>query len=315
MRFKFTISLLVLMVTAGTLKAQVDPHFSQYYVYSYRVSGIYRNQWNSFKTPGASVELTTDKNINFGASILNQSAGDGGYNYMTAYASVAYTGVRFGVEGDQRFVFGMQAGFINRKFNPSKFTLGDQWNSVTGYNPNSISSDLPTKNSSMVFDMGAGVLYYDSDPYKKANFYGGLSVSHLTQPRDAFSEGSAGKIPMRYTLHSGVRVSLSDVLSVTPNILYLRQGTANEIVAGAYARIKATDVTDFLFGGNYRFKDAVSPYVGFNHNNMVLGVSYDVNNSDLGRMTKGSGSFEISMSFIGSNGNKANREQFICPRL
>src|SRR5687767_296502 len=96
--------LLIVMCFAGTVKAQVDPHFSQYYVYpawlnpaltgafdgKYRVSGIYRNQWGNispFSTPGFSVEVTTEKNINFGVSVLSQKAGNGGYNYTTAYGN------------------------------------------------------------------------------------------------------------------------------------------------------------------------------------------------------------------------------------
>lgn len=334
MRCIFRISLLALMIVAGNFaKAQVDPHFSQYYVYpswlnpaltgafdgDYRVSGIYRNQWNSigspFSTPGASVEVTTNKNVNFGGSILNQTAGDGGYNYLTAYGSAAYTGVRFGAAGNQRVVFALQAGIINRKFNPAKFTLGEQWNPVTGFNPNHTITDLPTKSKSLVFDVGAGGLYYDANPNQKANVYVGFSANHLNQPEDAFASGVKEKIPMRYTVHGGVRININDMWAFTPNFLYLHQGTASEKMAGGYASIKAGAGTDFLVGANYRFQDAISPYVGFNHNNMVLGVSYDVNTSDLGKMVRGTSSFEISLSFIGRKSVKTPEEHFVCPRL
>ena len=316
------------------VQAQVDPHFSQYYVYpswlnpaltgafdgDYRVSGIYRNQWNSigspFATPGASVEITTNKNVNFGGSLLNQTAGDGGYNYLTGYASAAYTGVRFGVNGNQRVVFALQAGVINRRFNPSKFRLGDQWNPVTGYNPNSTSIDVFPKTKSMVFDAGAGLMYYDANPNQKVNVYGGFSASHLNQPEDAFGGGTTKeKIPMRFTVHGGVRINVNEMLTITPNFLYLKQGTASEKMVGGYAQIKALPETDFLVGANYRFDDAISPYVGFNHNNMVVGISYDINTSDLGKLVRGTSSFEISLSFIGRKSIKTPEEHFVCPRL
>ena len=334
MRLIFTQLFFVLLVlVAGNASAQVDPHFSQYYVYpswlnpaltgafdgDYRISGIYRNQWNSvaspFQSPGISAEVRTNRNINFGGSILNQTAGDGGYNYLTAYASAAYTGVQFGIEGNQKLVFALQGGIVNRKFNPTKFTTGDQWNPVTGFNANSGSTDLPTKNSSLVFDAGAGLLYYDADPNKQANVYAGVSASHLNQPEDAFSSGAKEKLPMRITTHGGVRLAVSEVLTITPNFLYLRQGTASEIMGGAYAQLKANAETDVMLGANYRVKDAFSPFVGFNHRNMVLGVSYDINTSDLGKMVRGTSSFEISISFISSSANNSRREHFICPRL
>ena len=60
MKCKFLILLMLSILTLNKTKGQVDPHFSQYYVYpswlnpaltgafdgDYRVSGIYRNQWN-----------------------------------------------------------------------------------------------------------------------------------------------------------------------------------------------------------------------------------------------------------------------------
>ena len=327
------VSILILMIIYGKeVGAQVDPHFSQYYVYpswlnpaltgifdgDYRVSGIYRNQWNSiapFSTPGASIEVTTNNNLNFGVSILNQTVKSGGYNYLTAYGSASYTGVKFGVAGNQRLVFGLQAGIINRRFDQSKFTTGNQWNPITGYNPSVAAESIPITKS-MSFDAGAGVLYFDAKPGKKTNFYAGFSASHITQPDDKFtSVTTKQKIPMRFTGHAGIRISVSDMLSITPNILYLKQGTASEKMAGAYAQLKANANTDVLFGANYRFEDAISPYIGFNHKNMTLGVSYDINTSDLGRLVNGASSFEISLSFIGRKTIKTPEEHFICPRL
>src|SRR5688572_25194789 len=329
-------SLFLLMVAClGTqaMKAQVDPHFSQYYVYpawlnpaltgafdgDYRVSGIYRSQWGNisspYATPGVAVDFTTNKNSNFGASVLNQTAGDGGYNYLTAYASYSYTGVRLGQNENHRIAMGMQIGVIQRRFNRSKLTFGDQWNPITGYNPGATSAEAFSKTSSTSFDAAAGILYYDAQPGKKLNLFGGFSVAHLTRPDDKFSESGSARLPMRYTGHAGVRITLSDVLSLTPNILYLKQGTATEKMAGAYARLIAAPGTDVMLGANYRFKDALSPFVGFAHKNMVLGVSYDVNTSDLGKMANGSNSFEISLSFTGRKSIKTPEVDFVCPRL
>jgi type IX secretion system PorP/SprF family membrane protein len=320
-------------VTHQEMKAQTDPHFSQYYVYpswlnpaltgafdgNYRVAAIYRSQWGNitspYSTPGVALDFTTNSNVNFGVSVLNQKAGDGGFNYTTAYANMAYTGVRFGANGNQRLTMGLQLGMIQRKFDRSKLTFGDQWNPITGYNPGAISADVLTRTAATSFDAGAGILYYDATPGKKANFFGGFSASHLTKPQDKFSVGGDETLPIRYTFHAGIRLMLSDVFSLTPNALYLRQGTASEKMLGAYAQLKAGDDTDFLLGVNYRFEDAVSPYVGFYYKNMVLGVSYDVNTSDLGKMSRGSNAFEISFSFIGRKAARTPEADFVCPRL
>jgi type IX secretion system PorP/SprF family membrane protein len=315
------------------LRAQVDPHFSQYYVYpswlnpaltgafdgDYRVSGIYRSQWGSisspFKTMGLTAEFTTEKNANFGLNVLNQTAGDGGYNYTTAYGSFAYTGVRLGAAENHRIVMGLQIGIVRRAFNPSKLTFGDQWNPITGYNPGATSAEVFSRTSATSFDASAGILYYDAQPGKKANAYGGFSVSHITRPDDKFSSTGNARIPMRYTVHAGVRIGLSDILSITPNALYLRQGTAEEKMVGAYAQLRAAVGTDVLLGANYRFNDAFSPYAGFTWNNLLIGVSYDVNTSDLGKMVNGSNSFELSLTFIGKKRARTPEVEFVCPRL
>lgn len=314
-------------------KAQVDPHFSQYYAYplwlnpaltgaidgDYRVSGNYRNQWsnvsNAFSTAGVSADFVTNKNLNFGVNILNQSAGNAGYNYLNAYASVAYTGIKFGVEGYQRVVLGLQAGVLNRRFDPSKFQFGDQWNPITGYNPSNPTGEVLSKNSSLVFDAGAGALYYDGDPGKTINPFIGFSAFHLTRPEDPFVFGSKQKLPVRWAVHGGLRFSLNDVIAITPNALYAKQNNQDEKMVGAYAQIRANTFTDLLVGANYRFNDAISPFIGFHYQNMTLGVSYDANTSKLSNLARSANAFEISLSFIGRRARQLPGENFICPRL
>ncbi|HWK01990.1 MAG TPA: PorP/SprF family type IX secretion system membrane protein [Puia sp.] len=325
--------LLLLAGASGHLKAQVDPHFSQYYVYpswlnpaltgafdgQYRVSGIYRSQWGNisspFSTQGLSGEFTTDKNANFGVNIMNEKAGNGGYNYLTAYADYAYTGVRFGANGYQRISMGLQLGLIRRSFDPSKMTFGDQWNPVTGYNSGNSTADVFTVHSATSFDAGAGILYYDADPGKKANIFGGISFSHINTPTDKFSASGDAKLPVRYTIHGGVRFLIAEGIYLTPNLLYLHQGSAEEKMAGAYVQMKASEETDVMLGLNYRFDDAVAPYIGYTWKNMVLGASYDVNTSQLGKMVHGSNAFEISLSFTGKKTSKTPQVEFVCPRL
>ena len=331
--FRFSLMMLLACLVKENLHAQVDPHFSQYYVYpswlnpgltgafdgQYRVSGIYRNQWSNvgspFSTMGASVDFTTNDNLNVGASVLTQKAGEGGYTYTTAYGNFAYTGVKFGPMEDKRLVFAMQAGIIQRRFDPQKMTFGDQWNPVTGFNSSNPTADIFTRNSGLSFDAGAGVMFYDAAPGKKSNLFAGFSVAHITRPSDEFQSYSNARLPMRYTAHAGLRLNVNDVFSITPNALYLSQGTASETMVGAYGQYKVSSATDLMLGVNYRFDDAVSPFVGFTFRNTLLSASYDVNTSELGQMVRGTNSFEISLTFIGKKITKTPEVEFVCPRL
>lgn len=317
----------------GMVSAQVDPHFSQYYAYplwlnpgmtgvmngDYRITGIYRNQWSPVMTPfstaGISADFATNKNLNLGFNIMNQTAGDAGYKYLNAYGSLAYSGVRFGPDNSKQITIGIQAGLLSRRFDPAKFQFGDQWNPITGYNPGATTADVISQTASSVFDIGTGISFIDNSPQKKANLYGGVSAFHLTQPVDPFVNSSTKeKLPMRIAFHAGASIIVADNLSISPNLLFMQQGNATEKMMGLYTQYVATESTDLLAGVNYRVGDAVSPFFGVGFQQVVLGISYDVNVSTLGKSVHGTNSMELSLTYTGKNNGKPLR-YLSCPRL
>lgn len=320
---------------AGSAGAQIDAHFSQYYGYpawlnpaltgtfdgEYRVSAIYRSQWagigNGFKTVGAAAEINTNKDVSFGVSVFRQTAGTGGYHNTSGYGNLSYSGMRFGKNGYQRVVLGMQVGLLSKGFDRNKVTFEDGYDPITGIEiPNgSIDPVLFNKLNMSSFDAALGALYFDADPAKKANIYAGFSASHVTRPNDFFSGGEGAKLPMRFNAHAGVRIKVSETFSITPNFLYIKQGTADAKVASAYAQFKAAPEVDLLLGGNYRFQDAIIPYVGLYYKNMVIGASYDITTSDLSKAAGRANAFEISLTFTGKRKAKGNEQEFVCPRL
>src|SRR5678815_609792 len=101
-KFRYrAVGVLCLILVMLKAAAQTDPHFTQNYTFpmyvnpalagssdgEYRVSTIYRTQWgsisNPYRTVGLSFDTRTNKNIALGVNVLNQSAGDAGYNYLT----------------------------------------------------------------------------------------------------------------------------------------------------------------------------------------------------------------------------------------
>jgi type IX secretion system PorP/SprF family membrane protein len=278
---KFLSVALFAMCTTSVV-AQIDPHFSQYYMYplwlnpaltgavdgNYRVSVIQRQQWGSIVTPystiGLSADMNTTKNINFGVNFLQQSSGDVGFKYTTGNLSVAYSGIHLGREGYKVISFGMQGGFLGRSIDKSAAQTDDQWvNGVynQGYNSPVLNGIKP---SASAFDMGAGAFYYDADPNKKVNLFGGFSAGHLTQPTDPFlsASGDGAKLPVRYTVHGGANIYLSERTQLVPNVLYMMQGNVSEVMVGGYVQMALNATTDITGGVNYRVNDAISPYLG-----------------------------------------------------
>jgi type IX secretion system PorP/SprF family membrane protein len=318
-------------LTLGTLNgiAQIDPHFSQYYAHplwlnpaltgvtdgEYRVSLNAKQQWgsisNSFLTGGASFDMAPVKNLAFGAMVLNQNAGDISYNHLSALVSGSYR-IHFGRAGLNMVNFGLQAGILNKSFNPSKITLGSQYNPVTGYDPGLGISESFSSSNTLVPDVNAGVMYFDGNPDQRVNVFAGAMAAHLTRPVDKFL-GNDVRMPIRYAGHGGARIKVSDVFDITPNGLYMKQGNAREISAGAYAQYMLNNESDILFGSNYRVDDSAIAFFGLHLKNMVFGLSYDFNTSSLNRVTGSKGGLELSVSFTGRKGILG--PNFFCPRL
>jgi type IX secretion system PorP/SprF family membrane protein len=330
-------SIVFLMASAfHKATAQTDPHFTQNYTYplylnpaltgsgngDYRITAIHRSQWgavgNPYRTTGISADARTNKNVAVGFNLMDQTAGDGGFNYLNTYASVAYTGVKFGKENYQRMVFAMQAGIINRHFDASKFKWGEQWDPITGYNASNPTTESFAKTSATILDIGAGALYYDATPSKKYNVFAGLSFFHINKPADPIISSQSvalNTIPLRYTVHGGVSINLQDGTSIVPHALYMQQGNAHEFMLGAYVQHDVNEETNIMFGGYYRYKDAVAPFVGVDYKDFTVGLSYDVNRATLGASTKNINSFELSLSYVFRQGSKSIFDFIHCPRL
>jgi len=324
-----TILTCILLTTCLTGIAQVDPHFSQYFIQpmnlnpaltgaiegDYRVSAVWRNQYeNTFSTKGISGEAVTGKNLNIGVNLLNQSSSDGSYNYTNAYLSLAYTGIRF---SNHYFVMGMQAGFLNRRFNAAKLQFGDQWVSGVGFEHSNTTSEVLARSSVFDIDAGAGIVYYDATPDKKINLFGGFSAFHISQPKDPFVAGNTEKqtLPIRYSVHAGARIIINEYFNIVPNILYMRQGNNEEKMAGAYLQVNASEKTDLMFGANVRFNDAIAPFAGVYYKGLTIGMSYDTGFSSKDALNINRNSLEISVSYTWWRKKTMETKPFYCPRF
>lgn len=324
--------LVVVMIAAGWLKAaaQVDPHFSQYYIEPMilnpaltgaiegdaRVSSVWRSQYGStLTTEGASGEFVTNKNTNFGVNLLDEQSADKSYNFMNGYVTMAYTGVRLGPHADHFIVLAANWGFIDRHFDISKLQFGNQWLPSTGYDASLPSGENFIKPSVVSFDAGVGIAYYDATPDKQVSFFGGFSALHLNRPANPMLSGDAATtIPVRYDFHAGLRINSAENVCIVPTLLYMREGTAQEKMAGAYVQLAAADDVDFMFGANWRWDDAICPFAGFYYQGLTVGVSYDANISPGEAVLANNGSFEICMSYVFKKADPKTKK-FYCPRF
>lgn len=331
-KISILITSLLLFGATARLHAQVDPHFSQYYAYPLwlnpaltgvidgqtRINGNFKEQWsglpNGYKTGGISLDTRASDKVGLGFNIINQGAGTAGYNYFAGYGSFGY-GVAISADGTQKLHFGVQAGIINRSFDPSKLQTDNQYTPGGGYDPNLPTLENFTSTNATVFDASAGIFYFDGNPAHTANVFAGVSLAHLTSPSNPFTTGGVNsKLPYRFNAHGGVKIKASEGFDVTPHAVYISQQKNSIKALGLYSEIKLDEDNGLILGGLYRFGDAAVANAGYHVKSLVIGMSYDFNTSQLRRATNGAGGFELSISYVFRK-RIANAPAEVCPRI
>ena len=329
MRKFLYIIFILLLVLQEEGNAQVDAHFTQFYAYpqwlnpaftgamngSYRVTGNYRKQWPTLNAALLSQAISADfslpRNFGLGLTLFNQKTEDGGYHYTSGYLSLSY---QVHLTQYQILASGFQIGLLNRRVDPGNFQFGNQFNPLIGFDPTLPSNENFTYPSATSMDGSFGLLYFDGDPNHTLNPFLGFSVYHPTEPENRFiSSANSNKVPIRYSMHGGFRFHLNDIIDVMPNAIYLSQANSNELIAGLSMNFKIDETKDFVFGANYRIKDAIAPNIGIHINGLTVGFSYDFNTSQIKTASTNNGGYELSISFV--NPKKTPVTKFVCPRL
>ena len=329
--FLITLVILLLLASANQARAQVDPHFSQYYAYPLwlnpaltgvvdgqaRITGNVREQWtglsNNFKTAAVSADFRQTDKIALGVNIFNQQAGTAGFNQLSAYGSFAYQ-LPISPNGYHKLNLGLQAGLNSRRFDISKLQMDDQYNTSTGFDPNIPTTENFANSNSAAFDANAGIFYYDGTPSAKINFFAGFSVFHLTQAKDGFTTGGLnGKMPIRYNVHGGASIAASGLLDITPHFIYIRQQNSELKAAGMNFAFNLNADYSMMIGGMYRIDDAAVGNIALYAKNLIIGVSYDYTTSSLQRSGNFGGGYELSVSYVFKRKLSARDEK--CPRL
>ncbi len=323
---------LLLLLVCGVAQAQ-DPLFSQFYstplvmnpafagtTYAPRLSATYRNQWpihddngTAYATYVASYEQFIPAfNSGFGVMVLADAAGDGLLKTTDFSASYAY---RIEVNDEFNIRLGINAGFKQSNIDWDRLVFLDQLDPRTGPvdpfgNPNLSNELRPDNLANTIFDVGAGLLAYNS------RYYGGISLQHLTTPDEGFFKTNSGLIdglPLRTSVHGGAEFVVKEgnkrnpTSFVSPNILFAKQGDQGQVNVGAYYNHGIV-----FAGGWFRHAfsnaDAVIALVGMQYDILKIGYSYDftVGNS-LAARTGGAHEISLVLNFDNSEAVRSKR--------
>ena len=320
MRLRSLLSAFAAMLLLGSMSAQ-DAHYTQFYsapmllnpsltgAYegTFRVGGIYRDQWaavapDQFITPTVYIDAPAFRGfgkrdwVGIGASFLFDQAGALGLTTTNIMGSVAYH-APLGASNNTTLSVGFQAGYVGRSLNPENAITAD---GIINGTP-SIDPANFMENTNF-FDMNAGI-GVNHVVNQNLNFNAGFSVFHLTSPDNSLLDESVSEDPtldQRYTAHAKANIGLTNTWMISPAFLFQSQAGATETdlqVLGGYHLNTEKDIT-LRFGPGYRFGDAMQAIVGLDYKGLRVGAAYDINTSDLSAASNNRGGFEIGASYI-----------------
>jgi len=283
----------------------------------------YRNQWPSMEkgyvTYAASFDMHIDK-LSGGLGML--FIGDRVANGLLSsyYLNLMYS---YQLKLSQRFAIKMavQGGYIRKHVDWNSLTFSDQINPVTGFedpfgNMNPTGEQTPDNFNINMPEFGAGFVAFSP------KVYGGLSVKHLTKPKESLTGDGGARLPMRIDIHAGGDINLlpksrDKELMLSPNILFAQQSTFMQLNFGTYLYTKYV-YAGAWFRHTFGNSDAVIGVIGFKVSYIKVGYSYDYTVSGLQGLSGGAHEISISFSKGGdthSLGTRGRGGQLDCPQF
>jgi len=247
------------------------------------IAALHRSQWVGLDgaptTQTLNFHTPVSEHVGLGLSVVNDEIGNGTNQDTYIDAAFSYT-VKTSEEG--KLSFGLKAG--GHLFNVDFTKLRNY----------GAESNLPNIDNKFSPNFGAGI-YYHTD-----RFYTGLSVPNFLQTEhfdssDTNSSSLIAQERMNLYLITGYVFELKNDVKFKPAALV-------KAVKGAPLQVDLS--ANFLFndkfslGAAYRWDAAISALFGFQLNDqLMLGLAYDKETTDLGATTFNDGSFEIMLRY------------------
>lgn len=296
----------------------LNPSMAGVFEGDWRIHTHYRQQWKAvnFK-PYTTALISFDmpyKKWGFGGQIMNYRAGIGNYNAFQATANAAYT-VPIDANKTHNISFGTQLGFTQKSVEYQLHTFDNQYVTTNGGGfDNSLNSGESFGGQSFIIpELNAGVMYYHAKQQSRVNPFIGISAFNLLEPTESFFN-SNNQLPMRFYMHTGARVNITELIYVLPKVLVMQQNEFQELALACDAGFFLKNAEMYLLAGTtYRNKDALIFSIGARKSHYIAKIAYDINTSSLTPASTGRGGFELSFTYMKQKAKPKQKK--ICPRL
>lgn len=344
---KIAVILIISLVSTGVMAQDIS--FSQKYVSStylnpaltgifngsVRLGVQYRDQWNSpldasFQSYAASGDLkynikafdeTSRDILGVGIQFINDRIEGIDFNTTLIGLNTAFH-KSLNNRYDHFLGAGFQVGIIQKNINYEQLQFADQYNNIDAYSfPTA--EPLPTNNFA-IEDFSFGLLYLIS-PNSRFSYRAGMAYQHISGPNVSFfrlnDDYSTNDIIRKFTFHNSANFTMGPYLDLIPRLIVQAQGPFVSAEIGAntkFTTFSKDNITFHLGLGAQVARDLESvdittliPFVGFQLNNFLIGLSYDIGLNTLIRNNRNFSTFEFSMSYLGEYDN----QPLFCPKF
>lgn len=286
----------MLVLWGFTSEAQQDAQYTQYMYNTMSVNpayagsrgelsmaAIYRSQWTGLDGAPETFNINLhspirDSRVGYGISVVHDNIGDGVVQETFLDAVVSYT---VDVSQFAKLSFGLKAGGN---------ILSLDFSGLRNFDAEPVQTDNIDNRFSPNFGVG---VYYHTD-----RFYAGLSAPNLLESEYFDNDKQdANEVQFLSTERINVYFITGYVFDLNYN-LKLKPALLTKAVSGAPLQVdlSATFLFNekFSFGAAYRWDAAVSGLIGFQlSQQLMLGLAYDRETTELGGTQFNDGSFEI----------------------
>lgn len=280
----------------------------------------FKDQWKSVSsTPYRTFNVSADmaylkkqngSHLGVGLDVFSDKAGEGQMGTTTGQLHVS--GVL--AANDRNLIsVGLYGGFGQRSLTYGNLNWDRQYDGMS-FDATRPTGELQNYGNHSYMDFGAGLAWFYGKGHgtmssnDAMNFTAGFSVQHVNKPNYSFYGAGDQKLPMKIVAHGNADIGLKNKnIVLQPSYIVMLQGGHHEINLGMmfkYLMQDASRYTDrkksaaFVLGGYYRFADAAVIVAAYEFAGFRLGMSYDLNLSDLKVASKARGGFEVSLRYM-----------------
>jgi type IX secretion system PorP/SprF family membrane protein len=238
------------------------------------------------------------KNFGLGLLLFHDQAGDGKFRTVEAQLNLAY---QFNLTKDSTNLlrFGLNSGLNHRQLNWDKLYFDNQYNGYI-FDPTLPTNENYQSDRKSNLNIGIGLMY----EWRRNNRFkvlSGLGSYNLNQPNQGFYNDVV-KRDIRLTSFVKGTFMLNQKWDMIPSVQYSHQGIYREFIAGSsfkyYLNVSPQKYQAIYFGAWNRGVDASFLSLGFDYNDLFVGVSYDVNYSKLVPASRYRGGYEFAVRYI-----------------